>query len=190
LCVPYWVHWVWGEEAAVQKAKAGFKYSEISAKIELISVESLSAHYLKHFGNKENVTPFLDSLIPNSIFFENFYASGTRTVRGLEAISLAIPPTPGQSIVRRPGNAEMFTMGNVLKTKGYDVNFIYAEMLFLIIWANILELMGILYWIKEIFLIVILIILQHGELMMKVFLIIPCSNVIKALARVNYFLTI
>jgi len=94
--------------------------------IVLISVESLSGDYLKHFGNTENITPFLDSLIPHSLFFENFYASGTRTVRGLEALSLAIPPTPGQSIVRRPDNADMFTMGNVLKTKGYDVNFIYG----------------------------------------------------------------
>lgn len=94
--------------------------------IVLISVESLSGDYLKHFGNKENITPFLDSLIPHSLFFENFYASGTRTVRGLEAISLAIPPTPGQSIVRRPDNGDMFTMGSVLKTKGYDVNYIYG----------------------------------------------------------------
>ncbi len=94
--------------------------------IVLVSVESLSGDYLKHFGNKENITPFLDSLIPYSVFFENFYATGTRTVRGLEALSLAIPPTPGQSIVRRPGNADMFSMGNVLQSKGYEVNFIYG----------------------------------------------------------------
>jgi phosphoglycerol transferase MdoB-like AlkP superfamily enzyme len=94
--------------------------------VVLVSVESLSGDYLKHFGSKENITPFLDSLIPHSLFFENFYASGTRTVRGLEALSLAIPPTPGQSIVRRPKNEDMFTMGSVLKTKGYDVNYIYG----------------------------------------------------------------
>jgi phosphoglycerol transferase MdoB-like AlkP superfamily enzyme len=94
--------------------------------VVLISVESLSGDYLKHFGNEENITPFLDSLVPYSLFFENCYASGTRTVRGLEALSLAIPPTPGQSIVRRPDNENMFTMGNVLKTKGYNVNYIYG----------------------------------------------------------------
>ncbi len=94
--------------------------------VMLISVESFSGDYLKHFGSKENIAPFLDSLIPHSLFFENFYASGTRTVRGLEAISLAIPPTPGQSIVRRPDNGDMFTMGNVLHAKGYDVNYIYG----------------------------------------------------------------
>ena len=94
--------------------------------VVLISVESFSGDYLKHFGNLENIAPFLDSLIPHSLFFENFYASGTRTVRGLEALSLAIPPTPGQSIVRRPDNGDMFSMGNVLRGKGYDVNYIYG----------------------------------------------------------------
>ena len=94
--------------------------------IVLISVESFSGDYLKYFGNKENITPYIDSLIPHSLFFKNFYASGTRTVRGLEALSLAIPPTPGQSIVRRPDNENMFSMGNVLKDKGYDVKYIYG----------------------------------------------------------------
>ncbi|MEO6542221.1 MAG: LTA synthase family protein, partial [Ferruginibacter sp.] len=94
--------------------------------IILISVESLSGSYLKRFGNTENITPYLDSLIPHALCFDRFYATGTRTVRGLEALSLAIPPTPGQSIVRRPDNEDMFTMGSVLKTKGYDVDFIYG----------------------------------------------------------------
>ncbi|MEO6718826.1 MAG: sulfatase-like hydrolase/transferase [Ferruginibacter sp.] len=94
--------------------------------VVLISVESLSGDYLQYFGNKENITPHLDSLIPKSLFFKNFYASGTRTVRGLEALSLSIPPTPGQSILRRPNNEGMFTLGSVFKSKGYDVGFIYG----------------------------------------------------------------
>ncbi|MFZ1530053.1 MAG: sulfatase-like hydrolase/transferase [Ferruginibacter sp.] len=94
--------------------------------IVLISVESLSGDYLKYFGGQNNITPYIDSLIPYSLFFSNFYATGTRTVRGLEALSLAIPPTPGQSIVRRPNNEGMFTMGSLLKKKGYDVHYVYG----------------------------------------------------------------
>lgn len=94
--------------------------------VVLISVESFSGDYLKYFGNKDNITPFLDSLIPHGLWFDQFYASGTRTVRGLESLSMAIPPTPGQSIVRRPDNEDMFTMGAVLRSKGYDVNYIYG----------------------------------------------------------------
>ena len=94
--------------------------------VVLISVESLSAEYLQYFGNREKITPYLDSLIPHSLFFKNFYASGTRTIRGLEALSLAIPPTPGKSILRRPNNEGLFTIGSVFKSKGYDVKFIYG----------------------------------------------------------------
>lgn len=94
--------------------------------VVLISVESYSGSYLKRFGNTDNITPYLDSLIPHGLWFDQFYASGTRTVRGLEALSMAIPPTPGQSIVRRPDNDDMFTMGSVLKSKGYEVNYIYG----------------------------------------------------------------
>ncbi len=100
--------------------------AEKKLNIILISVESLSGDYLKRFGNQNNITPYLDSLSYKGIFFSNFYASGTRTVRGLEALSLAIPPTPGQSIVRRPGNENLFTIGNVLSAKGYDVKYIYG----------------------------------------------------------------
>ncbi len=94
--------------------------------VMLISVESLSADYLTYFGNTDGITPYLDSLVSKSLFFKNFYASGTRTVRGLEALSLSIPPTPGQSIVRRPNNEGLFTIGSVFKSKGYDVNYIYG----------------------------------------------------------------
>jgi phosphoglycerol transferase MdoB-like AlkP superfamily enzyme len=101
--------------------------AEKKLNVVLISVESLSGTFLKHFGNTKNITPVLDSLIDKSLFFDNFFASGTRTVRGLEALSLAIPPTPGQSIVKRiPTRQDMFTIGNVLKTKGYDTKYIYG----------------------------------------------------------------
>jgi phosphoglycerol transferase MdoB-like AlkP superfamily enzyme len=94
--------------------------------VVLISVESFSASFMKAFGNEKGITPHLDSLANHSLFFTNLYATGTRTVRGLEALSLAIPPTPGQSIVRRPDNEGMFTLGSVFNSKGYDCKFIYG----------------------------------------------------------------
>ncbi len=94
--------------------------------VVLISVESLSASYLGSFGNTENITPEMDSLTKKGILFSNLYASGTRTVRGLEALSLSIPPTPGQSIVKRPDNGGLFSLGNLLKTKGYQTQYIYG----------------------------------------------------------------
>jgi phosphoglycerol transferase MdoB-like AlkP superfamily enzyme len=94
--------------------------------VVLISVESLSADFMKSFGGKQNITPYLDSLTGKSIFFKNLYASGTRTVRGLEALSLALPPSPGQSIVKRPGNEHLFSLGSVFASKGFITQYIYG----------------------------------------------------------------
>jgi phosphoglycerol transferase MdoB-like AlkP superfamily enzyme len=94
--------------------------------IILITVESLSADYLERFGNKENLTPNLGSLIKKSLLFDNFYATGTRTVRGLEAIMLSIPPMPGNSIVRRPNNEDLYSLGSVLLQQNYSLKFIYG----------------------------------------------------------------
>lgn len=92
----------------------------------LISVESLSARYLSRFGEQKNLTPFMDSWFKEGKLFTNFYATGTRTVRGLEAITLSIPPTPGRSIVKRPDNAHMYSLGKVFKDQGYDIAFLYG----------------------------------------------------------------
>jgi phosphoglycerol transferase MdoB-like AlkP superfamily enzyme len=94
--------------------------------VVLISVESLSAKFMKLFGNTHNITPYLDSISEHSLVFTNLYATGTRTVRGLEALSLCIPPTPGQSIVRRPHNEGLFSLGQVFRDKGYACQFLYG----------------------------------------------------------------
>jgi len=92
----------------------------------MISVESLSAEFLGSYGNTQGITPNLDSLAKEGLLFTNLYASGTRTVRGLEALSLCIPPTPGQSIVKRQDNKNLFTLGSVFRSKGYNSRFIYG----------------------------------------------------------------
>ena len=94
--------------------------------VVFILIESFSGSFLKEFGNKENITPFMDSLAQKSIFFNDMYATGTRTVRGMEAVTLCIPPTPGQSIVKRPENQNLYTVSNVFKSKAYDSNFFYG----------------------------------------------------------------
>ncbi|WP_457665232.1 LTA synthase family protein [Thiolapillus sp.] len=95
--------------------------------IMLIMVESLSARYLGVFGSRKGYTPNLDKLADKSLFFTKFYATGTRTTRGLEAVTLSIPPTPGRSIVKRVGHeSNMWSLGNILKSKGYDVRFLYG----------------------------------------------------------------
>ncbi|PKL97626.1 MAG: sulfatase, partial [Gammaproteobacteria bacterium HGW-Gammaproteobacteria-7] len=95
--------------------------------VVLITVESLSAKYLGSFGDSRGLTPNLDQLRPQSLFFNNFYATGTRTDRGLEAITLSVPPTPGRSIVKRVGRESGFaSLGQQLQAQGYDSVFLYG----------------------------------------------------------------
>lgn len=94
--------------------------------IILVIEESLSAEFLTAFGNKNGLTPNLDKLSAESLFFTHLYATGTRTVRGLEALTLSMPPLPGTSIVKRPKNENFISFGSVMKARGYDNKFIYA----------------------------------------------------------------
>lgn len=94
--------------------------------VMLIMVESLSASYMGVFGNDQNLTPHLDTLSRKSLFFDHLYATGTRTVRGMEAVTLSLPPTPGRSVVKRPDNHNMFSTGFIFQDKGYENKFIYA----------------------------------------------------------------
>jgi phosphoglycerol transferase MdoB-like AlkP superfamily enzyme len=103
-----------------------YPQQEEKSNVVLISIESYSADFMQAFGNTQNLTPHLDSLAKMSLFFTNCYAVGTRTVRGLEALSLSIPPTPGQSTVKRPNNAGLFSLGSVFKSKGYTTQYIYG----------------------------------------------------------------
>ena len=102
------------------------KGAEKHLNVVLISVESLGAEFIGAWGDPRGLTPRIDQLAKASLAFGQVYATGNRTVRGLEALSLSIPPTPGQSIVKRPDNGQLFTLGDVFENKGYDSTFIYG----------------------------------------------------------------
>jgi phosphoglycerol transferase MdoB-like AlkP superfamily enzyme len=94
--------------------------------VVMISVESFSAEFMTAFGNRQGLTPRLDKLAEQGLLFTRLYATGTRTVRGLEALSLSVPPTPGHSIVKRPNNAGLLTVGEVFKAQGYEPLYLYG----------------------------------------------------------------
>ena len=94
--------------------------------VVLISVESLSAEYSGTYGRKDSLTPQLDALTKDSLLFTDLFANGTRTIRGLEALALSVPPTPGESIVKRENNEGLFSLASVFNAKGYTSQFLYG----------------------------------------------------------------
>lgn len=94
--------------------------------VVLVTVESLSARFLGAFGNARGITPNLDRLAEEGMLFTHLFATGSRTTRGLEAISLSIPPTPGQSLVKRPEQFGSYNISSEFQAREYDVAFFYG----------------------------------------------------------------
>ena len=117
--------WIRPEAGGIERFEPG-RGSERRLNVVLISVESLGAEFLGAYGDRRGLTPNLDRLAKESLWFSRVYATGNRTVRGLEALSLSLPPTPGQSIVRRPHNEKLFSLGSVFEDKDYAVLFAYG----------------------------------------------------------------
>ena len=102
------------------------EFEEIHKNVVLITIESYSASFMNEYGGKDNITPFLDSLATQSLQFTNLYAVGNRTVRGLEAVTLCLPPMAGESVVKRIDNKNKFSTGSLFKERNYSVKFMYG----------------------------------------------------------------
>lgn len=94
--------------------------------VVLVSMESLGADFVESFGGRKGLTPNLDRLAHDGLMFTQLYATGLRTVRGLEAITLSIPPTPGHAVPMREHNKGFETLGGVLAGQGYDALYLYG----------------------------------------------------------------
>ena len=88
--------------------------------------ESLGAEFVGAYGDKRGLTPELDRLAETGMLFTHAYATGTRTVRGMEAVSASFPPVPAESIVKRRNNEGMFNWSTVMAKNGYAPTFIYG----------------------------------------------------------------
>ena len=108
-----------GEEENLVRL-AGTSSPETRPNVIVVIMESMGSQWLGEY------TPNLSRLAQNGLSFSNMAATGTRTVRGIEAVMLSIPPTPGNSIVRRPDNGKLFNLGSEFRAKGYDLKFIYG----------------------------------------------------------------
>ena len=114
------------QKLAVNSSPVLGPFSRSPRNVVMITIESMSADYVGSYGGTKGLTPNLDRLALEGLKFEQVFATGTRTVRGLEALSLGTPPIPGQAIVRRPGNEHLATVGQLLVPQGVQPYFIYG----------------------------------------------------------------
>lgn len=93
----------------------------------IVLEESLGATYVESLGGLKGVTPYLEALKSDGWWFENLYATGTRSVRGIEAVVAGYMPTPARSTVKLSLSQQNFaTIADVLSRQGYHTEFMYG----------------------------------------------------------------
>lgn len=92
----------------------------------IILEESLGAEFVSSLGGLP-LTPNLETLSEEGMWFDQMYATGTRSVRGIEAVISGFLPTPGRSVVKLgKSQRNFFTIAQVLAQRGYATRFIYG----------------------------------------------------------------
>lgn len=92
----------------------------------IVIEESLGAQFVGHLGGRD-LTPGLDRLATTGWTFRNAYATGTRSARGLEAITTGFLPTPSEAVLKLPrSQRDFFTLAALLGEKGYHSRFVYG----------------------------------------------------------------
>jgi phosphoglycerol transferase MdoB-like AlkP superfamily enzyme len=92
----------------------------------IVLEESLGAGFVGKLGGVP-ITPTLDGLADEGIWFDQLYATGTRSVRGIEAVIAGFPPTPALSVVKLSKSQKDFsTLASVLGQSGYSSEFVYG----------------------------------------------------------------
>jgi len=95
--------------------------------VVIILEESLGSEFWGCLGRKDSLTPCMDKLATEEgLLFANLYASGNRTVRGMEGVLSSFPPLPGDSIIKRDRSDNVETIARVLKRDGYETLFLYG----------------------------------------------------------------
>lgn len=88
--------------------------------------ESLGAQFVGCLGGLP-LTPEFDALSKEGLLFNRLYATGTRTVRGIEAVVSAFPPSPARSVVKLGLSQKgFFTPADLLGRQGYESFFFYG----------------------------------------------------------------
>jgi len=96
--------------------------------VVVVVMEGFTARLAGAWGGELPLTPSCDRWAARGLLFENCFATGERTVQGLEAVLSSYPPLPGVSVVRRPqARAGGFvTLASMLKSRGYETAFYYG----------------------------------------------------------------
>jgi len=95
--------------------------------ILLIILEGITAEVVEPLGGRAGVMPHLNALCAEGILFDNFYANGDRTDKGLVSLLAAYPAQPRGSIIKYPQKTQQLNfLSTALESLGYTPSFVYG----------------------------------------------------------------
>ena len=96
--------------------------------VVVVLEESLGSEFIGALnpGVKESLTPQYDALTREGTLLTHAFSTGNRTIRAIEATTSSLPPLPGDSIVKRDKSVNLFTLPELLKSRGYQTMFVYG----------------------------------------------------------------
>lgn len=101
--------------------------------IIFVALESCRADLLRFHGNQDNVTPTLDRLVNESIFFSNAYSSGLYTLDAVISTIFGIPPNFDHEVAvwqaKNFVNMPLIGLPDILKQYGYEEALIQSSSL-------------------------------------------------------------
>lgn len=93
----------------------------------LIILEGFTAKVIEPLGGLPGITPNLNQLCGEGILFDDFYASGDRTDKGIISILSGYPAQPKTSIIKYPNKTQSLpSLPRALAAQGYRTSFVYG----------------------------------------------------------------
>ncbi len=95
--------------------------------VVIIIMESFGKEYIGSLNHYKGYTPFLDSLMKESLVFDNAFANGKRSIEGIPAIVAGIPSLMEEPFITSAysGNS-ISSLASILKSKGYVTSFYHG----------------------------------------------------------------
>jgi phosphoglycerol transferase MdoB-like AlkP superfamily enzyme len=93
----------------------------------MIILESFTSKIIEPLGGHEGVTPNINALVHEGILFDQIYASGDRTDKGLVSILSGYPAQPRTSIIKLPKKTQSLPfLPRQFNDMGYHTSFVYG----------------------------------------------------------------
>jgi phosphoglycerol transferase MdoB-like AlkP superfamily enzyme len=102
--------------------------------VVLFILESFTADIIEPLGGLPSITPNLNQLCSEGMLFDNCYASGDRTDKGIVAVLSGYPAQPLTSIIKySPKTQKLPHLNHFMRDLGYNTSFVYGGD---VNWAN------------------------------------------------------